>query len=107
MAYVESGTEVRDGVQFENSRRLRILVYTTLFPNSVQPRAGNFVLERLRYLSQFVDISVVAPVPYFPSWIHFGPWRSWGRVPRSEDFGGFHTAHPRYVVIPKLGMATH
>jgi glycosyltransferase involved in cell wall biosynthesis len=107
MANVKSQPETRGDALSQDSKRLRVLVYTSLFPNSIQPLFGNFVLERMRHLSQFVDISVVAPVPYFPSWIHFGPWRNWGRVPRSEHYGGFHTAHPRYVVIPKLGMAIH
>jgi teichuronic acid biosynthesis glycosyltransferase TuaC len=94
-------------VQLQNSKRLRILVYTSLFPNSVQPLAGTFVRERLRYLREFVDMSVIAPVPYFPSWLHFSRWRNWARIPHSENCGGFDTKHPRYLVIPKLGMATH
>jgi glycosyltransferase involved in cell wall biosynthesis len=88
--------------------RLRVLVYTSLFPNSINPLLGNFILERMRHLLRFVDISVVAPVPYFPQWIGFNhPWLNWSRVPRFENFGGFDTQHPRYVVIPKVGMATH
>jgi teichuronic acid biosynthesis glycosyltransferase TuaC len=89
-------------------KRLRVLVYTSLFPNSVNPLAGNFVLERIRYLRKFADISVVAPVPYMPSWIKGNErWRNWARVPRTEDFAGFCTQHPRYFVFPKVGMATH
>src|SRR5215510_10206075 len=62
----------------------------------------------MRHLLRSVDISVVAPVPYFPQWIGFNHrWLNWSRVPRSENFEGFDTLHPRYVVIPKLGMATH
>jgi glycosyltransferase involved in cell wall biosynthesis len=90
------------------SRKLRVLVYTSLFPNSINPLAGNFVLERMRSLVDFVDISVVAPVPYYPAWFCFNErWRTWARVPRAEDLGGFHTQHPRYIVLPKIGMATH
>jgi glycosyltransferase involved in cell wall biosynthesis len=99
--------ETGDNIRSKEAKRLRILVYTSLFPNSIHPLTGNFVLERMRYLSQLVDISVIAPIPYFPSWIRFGPWRNWARVPRSEQFGGFQTEHPRYLVFPKLGMATH
>lgn len=88
-------------------KRLRILVYTTLFPNSVNPLEGNFVLERLRFLLEFVDISVIAPVPYYPAWMGLNErWRNWARVPRSEHFAGFDTQHPRYLVFPKVGMTT-
>src|SRR5213593_4733644 len=107
MAY--SGTLVSEpNFEFQDARRLRVLVYTTLFPNSINPLAGHFVLERMRYLLRFVDISVVAPVPYFPAWIRFNHrWLDWARVPRAEHFGGFYARHPRYFVFPKLGMATH
>src|SRR5436189_3848274 len=71
------------------SGRPRILVYTTLFPNSVQPLLGNFVLERMRHLLKWVDISVVAPVPYLPRWVRLNRrWLNWARVPYEESFGG-------------------
>jgi len=66
------------------------------------------VLERLRSLVDFVDVSVVAPVPYFPPWIRVNHhWHDLARIPRSERFAGVNTLHPRYVVFPKIGMATH
>jgi teichuronic acid biosynthesis glycosyltransferase TuaC len=95
-------------VGLQTDKRLRVLVYTTLFPNAINPLGGNFVLERMRYLLKFADISVVAPVPYFPSWIPFNrTWMRWARVPKSEHFAGFYAEHPRYFVFPKVGMATH
>src|SRR5947208_4006239 len=87
--------------------RLRVLIYTTLFPNSVDPLQGNFVLERMRHLQPFVDMSVVAPVPYFPRVRLNQRWYQFASVPRSETFAGFNVDHPRYVVFPKLGMTTH
>ena len=89
-------------------KRLRVLVFTSLFPNSINPLVGTFVLERLRSLVNFVDASVIAPIPYFPTWIPAnGRWGNLARVPHVEDVEGFHTNHPRYLVFPKLGMATH
>ena len=62
----------------------------------------------MRYLREFVDMSVVAPVPYSPTWVGFNDrWRNWARVPREEQVGGFQTQHPRYFVFPKVGMTTH
>ena len=87
--------------------RLRVLVYTTLFPNSVHPLQGNFVLERMRHLQPFVDMSVVAPIPYFPRVRLDQRWYQFASVPHSETFAGFNVDHPRYVVLPKLGMTTH
>jgi len=91
----------------DESRRLRLLIYTTLFPNSVQPLQGNFVLERMRHLLPFVDMSVVAPIPYFPKLNVNERWFNFASVPYNEHFAGFEVAHPRYVVFPKFGMAAH
>jgi teichuronic acid biosynthesis glycosyltransferase TuaC len=97
-----------DGSQHSaNSKRLSILVYTTMFPNSVQPLWGNFVLERMRHLLPYADLSVMAPVPYFPKVGLNGRWSQFAKVPRFERFAGFEMHHPRYMVLPKVGMSTH
>jgi len=90
----------------QRSRRLRVLIYTTLFPNSVHPLQGNFVLERMRHLLPFIDMSVVAPIPYFPRVNLNERWFKFATVPHNEQFAGFDVDHPRYIVLPKLGMAT-
>jgi len=48
-----------------SSRRLRVLVFTLVFPNAKQPLHGTFVLERIRRLATLADIQVVAPIPWF------------------------------------------
>jgi glycosyltransferase involved in cell wall biosynthesis len=89
-------------------QRLRILSFTSLFPNAAQPRHGLFVAERLRHLraSGCVEATVVAPVPWFPS-MHagFGRYASYARVPPAEDHDGMRVLHPRYLSIPKIGMS--
>src|SRR5215471_13839587 len=89
------------------NRKPRVLVYTTLFPNSVQPVHGNFVLERIRHLIPFIDMSVVAPIPYFPKVNVNKRWFKLANIPRSEQFALFRVDHPRYLVFPKVGMSTH
>jgi glycosyltransferase involved in cell wall biosynthesis len=74
----------------------------------MDPVSGNFILERMRSLPESVQVSVIAPVPYFPAWIRLNErWRKLAHVPRAETFSGFHAEHPRYFVFPKVGMATH
>src|SRR5215471_19154850 len=90
-----------------NSERLKVLVYTSLFPNSIQPILGNFVLERIRRLVQFADLSVVAPVPFFPRLNIHNRWYQYARVPRLEQIGTLRLDHPRFLVVPKMAMATH
>lgn len=86
---------------------IRLLVFTSLYPNAVQPRHGIFVEERLRHLvaSGRITATVVAPVPWFPfRHRRFGAYADFARVPAHEERHGLHVLHPRYPVIPKLGM---
>jgi len=86
---------------------LRVLVYTTLFPNSVQPLLGNFVMERMRRLRPFADLSVIAPAPYFPKLKVHKRWHAFSQIPRSERIAGFDISHPRFPLLPKVAMAIH
>jgi glycosyltransferase involved in cell wall biosynthesis len=86
---------------------MRILTFSTLFPNAALPQHGIFVAERLRHLlaSGSVDATVVAPVPWFPTASSLFPeYSKWSTVPREEEFEGVRVLHPRYPVIPKIGM---
>lgn len=90
-----------------NARKIRLLVFTSLYPNAAQPRHGVFVEERLRHLvaSGRIAATVVAPVPWFPfRHPRFGAYAAFARVPAREERYGIQVEHPRYPVIPKLGM---
>jgi glycosyltransferase involved in cell wall biosynthesis len=83
------------------------MVFTTLYPNAVIPRHGVFVEERLRHLvgSGRVSATVVAPVPWFPfGHSRFGTYAAFAKVPEREQRCGIDVLHPRYPVIPKIGM---
>lgn len=87
---------------------IRLLVFTTLYPNAEQPNHGVFVENRLRHLlaTGQATATVVAPAPYFPSASpRFGQWAQYARVPRVETRHGIVVHHPRYPVIPRLGMS--
>ncbi|MFZ6645823.1 glycosyltransferase family 4 protein [Undibacterium sp. TJN25] len=86
---------------------MKLLTFSTLFPNAEQPNHGIFVETRLRYLvaSGAVESRVVAPVPWFPSKNkRFGHYSTYARVPAEESRHGIQILHPRYPVLPKLGM---
>ena len=87
--------------------RLSILSMTTLYPNAAQPGHGVFVENRLRHLvaSGEVALRVVAPVPWFPSGsTRFGRYAAFARAPLQDSRHGIAITHPRYPVIPKVGM---
>ena len=86
---------------------MKILTFTSLFPNQIKPNHGIFVETRLRHLvgSGAVESRVVAPVPWFPfTGRRFGSWGDMARVPHAEIRFGLDVTHPRYPVIPKVGM---
>ncbi|MGB7998260.1 MAG: glycosyltransferase family 4 protein, partial [Photobacterium halotolerans] len=88
---------------------MKILTISTLYPNASNPRHGIFVETRLRQLKKHypqTDITVIAPVPWFPfSHPVFGQYSDYASVPFTESRYGIRIYHPRYLVIPKLGMS--
>lgn len=87
---------------------LRLLTFSTLFPNEQQPNHGIFVENRLRHLVATGEATavVLAPVPYFPSASpRFGAWARHARVPRLETRHGLAIHHPRFLAIPRVGMS--
>src|ERR1700760_532600 len=85
---------------------LRVLVFSTLYPNQAQPNHGIFVENRLRHtLAQGgIEATVLAPVPWFPfRHPRFGRYATYAAVPRLETRHGLAVHHPRYPVIPKIG----
>jgi glycosyltransferase involved in cell wall biosynthesis len=86
---------------------MKLLTFSTLFPNSQQPNHGLFVETRLRYLvaSGEVQSRVVAPVPWFPAASgRFGQYARYAAVPEKELRYGLEVEHPRYLALPKIGM---
>jgi glycosyltransferase involved in cell wall biosynthesis len=83
---------------------ISILTATTLFPNSQRPSHGIFVETRLRHLtaSGKVRSHVLAPVTWAPPFLP--SLRKLRLVPDQERRNGFEAEHPRYLVIPKVGM---
>src|ERR1700760_1519118 len=87
---------------------VRLLTFSTLFPHAARPNHGIFVENRLRHLVASGDATslVLAPVPWFPGrskW--FGDWAVNAYAPASELRHGIAIPHPRYPVIPKIGMS--
>lgn len=75
-----------------------ILVMTSLFPNSKEPNRGIFVHKSLKFLKKYFDITVIAPIPYFPFVRQNRP----RDIPYQETIEGLEVFHPRFVSIPKV-----
>lgn len=88
---------------------MKILLFSTLFPNKVLPNHGIFVQQRLKKLLEYdtsLEVKVLAPVPWFPSSSEkFGEYGKYAKVDHFEQRFGVEIFHPRYPVIPKVGMS--
>lgn len=88
-------------------QQIKLLLFSSLFPHAAEPTLGIFVENRLRNLLKSGEITatVIAPVPWFPFKHAF--WGAYGRAaraPRRENRDGLTIYHPRFLVIPKIGM---
>jgi teichuronic acid biosynthesis glycosyltransferase TuaC len=83
---------------------MRLLVFTNLYPNAVQPRHGIFVEHRVRRLAEAgANVRVVSPVPWVPDWPAIvGEYAVLARVAARDERHGLQIWHPRYLAIPKL-----
>jgi teichuronic acid biosynthesis glycosyltransferase TuaC len=83
---------------------MRILTFTSLFPNAVQREFGVFVHQRVAGLARRAghQIQVMAPVPCFPSWLPTRRWHMFSQIPQTEIVGTLPVVHPRYLLLPGI-----
>lgn len=90
-----------------NENFMKILTFSTLFPNAAKPHHGIFTETTLRHqlATGEVQAKVVAPIPWFPfSHSAFGQYSGFAKAPKVETRVGVEVFHPRYMVLPKVGM---
>lgn len=80
-----------------STTRLRVLVFTTVFPSAAQPLHGSFVLERIRHLAELAEVRVVAPITWY---------RALRRPPEAPPMPPLRQVeYPRFWYIPKILLA--
>jgi glycosyltransferase involved in cell wall biosynthesis len=89
---------------------VRLLTFSTLFPHAGDPTHGVFVENRLRHLlaSGAATSRVIAPVPWLPPGLPAGAlppdYAKAAGASAAERRHGIDVVHPRYLVVPKIGM---
>ena len=88
---------------------MRILTFTTIFPNKAEPQLGIFIFRRILHLAKRPNnqLEVISPLPFFPRWLRWGKWHAMAHVPREEQFRNLSVHHPRYFLLPRISMPLH
>ena len=87
---------------------MKVLTFSSLYPNNIWPQLGIFIKERMTHFAALKDceVKVIAPVPYFPP-LKLGHRFPYSQVRRRETIEGIDVYHPRYFMIPKVSMVWH
>ena len=88
--------------------RLRVLMFTNLFPNPQDTTHGIFSMQLARELAKVCDLTVVCPLPWFPRWSmlrRFHRWYTFAQIPRHYQIYGMEVYSPKYMMLPKLSGA--
>lgn len=82
----------------------RIVVFSSLFPSSVQPNSGVFIRERLFRVGKVLPVVVVAPVAWFPFQGLIRRFKPGFRPQpsRFETQQGVDVYYPRFFSVPGL-----
>ena len=88
---------------------MRVLTFTSLFPNKVQPTNCVFIHQRMSHFARRPgnEVVAVAPVPYAPAWLTWSDYQRISQVPPREQIGNLLTYHPRYPLVPGMSMPFH
>lgn len=84
---------------------MRVLTFTSLFPNTIHPDFSGFVARRMEaWAAKYAERwAVVAPAPFFPKLPFECSWAKFSKIPFSEIRGQWSVLHPRYFMLPKVG----
>lgn len=80
---------------------MKILVFTTVYPNNIHKQLGVFVKNRMSQVANHCDLVVVAPVSYFFLNSLMGPKKK-KLPPFVETQEGITVYHPKFYYIPGL-----
>src|SRR5688500_9832200 len=84
---------------------MRVLFFSSYFPNLWDGTRGIFNLQQARALSRYCEVQVVAPLQWFPVrlWHGAGP----AEDPRFEVVEGLPTWRPRYLLTPGVARDSY
>jgi len=85
-------------MSFQSKKKIIAISY--LFPNCNQPNHGIFVLNRLKAMSKYADITVINPIADSPIHREISKFSHLQSIPELENIEGINVHHPRFFSIP-------
>lgn len=84
---------------------MKLLLFSSYFPNGADPVRGTFNLQQAKALSNRCELAVMAPIQWFPVklWHGAGP----SAAPYFEHVEGLPAWHPRYALTPGIARDTY
>jgi teichuronic acid biosynthesis glycosyltransferase TuaC len=84
---------------------MRVITFTSLFPNTNNPNFCSFVARRMEtwagcFASKWV---IIAPVPFFPDLPFPTAYDGYSKIKKREHWKQWQVFHPRYLMLPKFG----
>jgi teichuronic acid biosynthesis glycosyltransferase TuaC len=88
---------------------MRILTFTSLFPNALNTNSNIFVLQRVSHLASRAGnfVEVIAPVYYAPKFLRRTARGQVSLIPNVETIRNLRVHHPRYALLPGISMPFH
>ena len=82
---------------------MKVLIISTLYPNSKIYLSGVFVHEQVKELIKLgIEVTVIAPVPFTPFFLQLfnDRWKLYRQIPSFEKIEDVNIYHPQYVAVP-------
>lgn len=79
---------------------MKVLIFTNLFPNSLDPNNGLFNMYQFIHLSSKCEIRVVSPIPWYRVFKH-------KECLSANITPGIKVYYPIYLYIPKIARSLH
>jgi teichuronic acid biosynthesis glycosyltransferase TuaC len=85
---------------------MQVATVTTFFPNAADRHRTVFVENLVRAMRRRCQVDVISPVPFAPPIRAFPDWYRQSQIPRHETIDGIDVEHPRFLVMPKVELAS-
>lgn len=84
----------------------KILIISHLFNNNIEQQKAPFVSDQVKWLSELVELKVIAPILWYPFSRYSKRWGKLMDIKKRELHGNVEVSHPRYLAIPIRISAT-